>query len=322
MFLRRLSDFILASRLNSMGSAFLVSLVPGGSSFGFLAATFVTLCRGAAEGSQAFLAVLAGSVASTLLYRLSGNFQLFGQMVWMVFVFGLASALSALLLRRTGSWALVTELGAIAGVLLIGLLHLCYPDLHGWWASQLTDWFRRGTSVMGHFMPAGGSALPDRGIPLDTATLTGISAFAWYATGILVASFLLNLFLQLMLARAWEAALFQPGSFGKEMRAFRPARITALLLLVLLSLAVLAKSQVALDMLPVLLMVFCVAGFCLMHALVARMEKEQKGGGKLVLWLLYGGVVLLFPFSLAIMAVAALLDIALDFRQKRIVKMR
>jgi len=313
MLLRRLTDFILASRLRAMAVAFATSFIPvPGGSVGVLVASLVTLRKGAFEGSLVFCAALAASLASYVFYRNSANAWMLWQVTWIGCALGLLTWLLVLILRRTSSWAIVTELSGLCGILVILGLHLAFPGIQGWWVEQLTAWFHKSTSMIGHFLPDMGSAA----MQPEAVSAAWIASFSRYATGFLVTSFLVNLLLQVMIARAWEAAVFTRGLLRQELHAFRADRVAGLLFIIVL-VAALMGSMLALDMLPVLLMVFCLAGFCLVHALFALLRR-----GWVALLFFYAGVVVFFPFSLAIVAIAGLFDVWLDFRGKRILKKR
>src|SRR5690606_20902856 len=85
----------------------------------------------------------------------------------------------------------------------------------------------------------------------------------------------------LLLARYWQAALYNPGGFGVEFRALRyPAGVTTLLVAVAVGLIVFGLQLRTWSMICVIPLTF--AGLALIHARVA-----VRGGGSTWLVIFY-----------------------------------
>ena len=113
----------------------------------------------------------------------------------------------------------------------------------------------------------------------------------------------------LLLARYWQALLYNPGGFGGECKAlYYPPAVAALLALLTVGLASMGASYRTWAMICVIPLMF--AGLALVHA---RAEVRGQGKGWLaffyVAWLIFDPVKLLVLF-------AAIADSWINFRQR------
>ena len=301
MLLRRLTDYLLSSRWRALAIGMLASFIPiPGGNLGILVAGLVTLRQGALEGSLVFCATIFTSVLGYFFFRTPETAWLTSEAAqWGFFAFSLLTWLLVLTLRVFASWAVVAELGALIALIVVAVLHVVFPDLQAWWVTQLTTYFNQ-------VMPQMGGRLPD-----DMAQVTGFLAdFSRYATGVLAASFLFNILTQVVLARAWETVVFMPGQLRRELYMFRPGWISAIVTVLLLVLDLMGVA-IAIDLLPVMILLFALAGLSLMHAVCARMRKPW-----VMLILVYVGICFTLPWSLIGIAIPGLLDVWVDFRAR------
>ena len=310
MLLRRLTDYILASRMKGIGVSFISTLLPV-PGLGMLVASLVTLRKGAFEGSLVFCATIAATLLQYLLVtKTPETAWLMSLGIQLGCLLGFLTWLLVLVLRVTGSWALVVESGALIALAVITGLHWVFPHMQAFWVKQLTSFFTPGgaSGAADLILPAGSGAASRLG-ELSAQQMAGmIAGFSQYATGFMVTVFLFNTLLQVILARAWESMLYAPGKMRAELYHFRPGWITASVTIVLLVLD-LAGVRVAIDLLPVLVMVFLLAGLSLLHYVFSRVR-----GGWLWIVLMYVGIALMFPWSIIVIAIPGLLDVWLDFR--------
>ncbi|MDX1900805.1 MAG: hypothetical protein SFW66_02215 [Gammaproteobacteria bacterium] len=299
MWFKRFTEYVLSSRIVSGVLAFVTSVIPlPGGSLGSLVAVLVTLRKGAYEGSLIFFAVLAASVLNYAMGRTSATAQLLLIATVLTFAVNLLTCLFAVVLERTRSWSLIVELGAMLGIAALLIVHLVFPEIASWWATQLTQ-------VMDQMQSANSSAaIPDA--QLVRADL--IAKTSHYMSGFLIASLLSSAWLQVLMGRWWQAIVFNPGGLRPELHAIRFGRFAGVaLILPLLLLGV--WHGFAVDCLPVIVVAFTVAGLSLIHALVARLKR-----GWFILVLVYVSILLTFPLGAIIVALFALLDIAVNFR--------
>jgi hypothetical protein len=128
--------------------------------------------------------------------------------------------------------------------------------------------------------------------------------------GLLAALLQIVTLLCLMLGRYWQAALYNPGGFGKEFRELRFTPLVAMALLIGLLLGPNLGPELAV-LTPLCSVPLAFAGLALMHGLV--------GQGRLAkFWLvgLYVGL-LLTQLVYPLLAVLALIDSLFDFRGRK-----
>ncbi|MBF8745949.1 hypothetical protein E2H86_03140 [Pseudomonas putida] len=132
---------------------------------------------------------------------------------------------------------------------------------------------------------------------------------------VLVAStaVMLQLFsvLALMLARYWQAALYNPGGFGREFRALKLPRVVMLALVAVMVLGPFIGPQFIV-LASASSLVLVLAGVALMHGLVAQ--------GRLAgFWLvgMYVTLVLVMQLIYPLLVVLAIVDSLIDFRGRK-----
>ena len=297
--MRALANYIMRGRLSAIGvlvaSSFAALLVPpltsplayvGGGALGL-----VTLRRGVGEGGI----VLAGGVLGMSLLGLAlgdapAVLDLTGLIQW------LPLWLVALVLRRTVSWqrAVQAILGLGAGFVLAQYLLLGDPGQ--WWETRLQPVVER--------MQASGAQ------DLD-ALLVQV---AGWMPALIATALSLGVTLSLLLARAWQAQLYNPGGFGKEFRELRLGSSTALVTVAVLLIALGTEGllgELAGQLAWLLIAGSLLQGVAVAHGIVARRQLARG-------WLVGLYVLLLFvqPYSGLVLALLGLADNWLDFRQR------
>lgn len=308
MFLRRFTDFILQNRVQAMATAFVIAFIPIIGSIGILIAALITLRKGPFEGT--FVAV-AATVPYVISYFASSpapdQTQLAMVLLGVVIVSNLLTWIFAVVLQRFNNWNFVIELAALLGVLVIGMVYLVNPDIQNWWSTELTSYFTKSVGVLDKL----NNEVASKEVAATQAqAIVAINSMKHYATGFLVVSMLFNALLQLLIARWWQAVMFNPGELRKELYQIRLGYVASLVLVIVLVLAYL-EVDFAMDVLPVLLMAFFVAGLSLLHKLISLTKMSW-------LWLvvMYLGIIWLVPLSIVIVAMIALLDTGLNFRKR------
>jgi hypothetical protein len=304
MLLRRITDFLLRGRLESIGTAFVTAFIPFIGSISILIAALVTLRKGAFEGA---LVLIAATVPYLISYFAStatpDQAQLALAMFGVVILSNVLTWLFAVILRKYSNWSFTLELSAFLGVLAVGIVHLIYPEIQNWWGAQLQVYFAKT-------MEAVGTANKDTVAVANELPVQAIQAAKQYVTGFIAVSILFNALLQLVIARWWQAIMFNPGGLRKELYQIRFGHIAGLVFVFGLVLAYFGNSF-ALDAMPVLYVMFFLAGISLLHRLIGVTRNSW-------LWiiLIYMGIIWLFPLSLVIIAMIALLDSGVDFRKR------
>ena len=261
--MRGLAEFIMRGRWQALAVAVLGSVLVFAAPISAAAIALVTMAQGTRDGSWVALWSL---LPALLLGWVSGDYGT-GFLLLSVFV-------GAMVLAQTLSLSLallaIVPVSAIGGVLLLTLNSAFLEAM----LSMLDTW-----------IAALQAESPESGESLNAFRPTVTQVAGLMATGnALMAS------LSLLLGRYWQAALFKPGAFGEEFRAFKlPSVLTALLVLVAM-LGALNGSEAAawsaLAGIPVTL-----AGFALFHHIARR---QQLGGTFLtvgyVLWIIVDGL--------------------------------
>ncbi len=158
----------------------------------------VTLRLGALQG----LSVAgAGGAALAIVGAVGSGFAL--PMVVGAWVLWLPAWALGVLLRSSRSLALCLQGAAAFGLLLLIAAYAWLGQPAAWWATRLDV-------LLGPAFAAQG---------LDTAQY--FPALARWMTALSVAALMFGALLSLLLARAWQAGLYNPGGFGTEFRSLR-----------------------------------------------------------------------------------------------------
>ena len=261
--MRGLAEFIMRGRWQALAVAVLGSVLVFAAPISAAAIALVTMAQGTRDGSWVALWSL---LPALLLGWVSGDYGT-GFLLLSVFV-------GAVVLAQTLSLSLallaIVPVSAIGGVLLLTLNSAFLEAM----LSMVDTW-----------IAALQAESPESGESLNAFRPTVTQVAGLMATGnALMAS------LSLLLGRYWQAALFKPGAFGEEFRAFKlPSVLTALLVLAAMLGALNggeAAAWSALAGIPVTL-----AGFALFHHIARR---QQLGGTFLtvgyVLWIIVDGL--------------------------------
>jgi hypothetical protein len=205
----------------------------------------------------------------------------------------LGSMALAVVLRSTVS----LPLAALTSVAVGGLAGLLAMTVGGQYLDQMV-------ALFGGFLAQLEQQLSEGGEPVQLVRPTAAQIAGMLGAGVAMMSVLC-----LLLARYWQAALYNPGGFGTEFRALRftPGVASAL---ALCGVAVAALGPEYRTWAVVVMMPLNFAGLALVHARVAA---RGQGSGWLVgfylAWLLLDPVKLMVVF-------AAIADSWFDFRQR------
>ena len=276
----------------------LVSLIPVLGMVSVLsgaAVALVTLRHGAKQG----LLVLLGAslLASIFMYSVFGTMILglmFALLLWLPLL------CLALVLRSSSSWSMVLDAAAALGVAGITLFYLLIGDPLQFWQMALGKMLELMSSQDG---------MADLG-----QIEQQIPVIAEWMTGMLAAALVMGLVLSMMLARWWQALLFNPDGFQQEFYGLRQSKIAALTVSVILLFSLFdlgVISNLAGDVMITVVVVYSIVGLALIHALVAKSGKHSA-------WLV-GIYVLMFiipPQMMLALASAGFVDSWLDFRKR------
>lgn len=252
----------------------------------------VVLTRGARAGLLTLLG--AAAIAALLGFVATGNALSMLQGVAGVWILAIPLAL---VLRKTGSLALMIQFASLVGVGIVIAFFLALDDPATFWTALLKE----NVVPLIRQVPADGGADWDVAIHRLAALLTGVSA----ALMVFVSS------LAVVIARWWQAVLYNPGGFRADFQRIRMGRVaTAVASLVFL--AGLLTQYALLDNLAVVFLVmFIYQGLAVVHAVAARRVSSP-------VWLVgfYALCVVAFWPMLGIVAGSGFMDNWFDLRAR------
>lgn len=310
MFLRRFTDFVLQSRVQAMAVAFLIAFIPLIGSISILIAALVTLRKGTVEGLYVLIASTAPYIIS--YYVAAPPPEEVSMLFWVLGILIISNVLTwilAVVLRQFSNWSITLEVSALLGIVTIAIVHLVYPDIQSWWVSQLTPYFAKTADSLNKLNMDADNPVMSKELQAQT-----VAVLKSYATGFLMVSVLFNALIQLVVARWWQAIMYNPGGLRKELYQIRLSHVSGVVFVAVFLLSLLG-NELTLDILPVLVATFCVAGLSLIHNLLSLSKV-----GWVWLIVIYVGIVYLFPLSIIVVSIIALLDTGIDFRKRFIMK--
>jgi hypothetical protein len=280
--LKGLAEFVMRGRLQAL----LVTVAGAGSLlFCWISAAviaLVTLRKGAGSGAWLFMWALLP--AGTLLY-------LYGDSGPLALLVG--TQVLALVLRATVN----LPLAVLAGVGVGAVTGLSMVAFSGAYLDQMVAYFGEFIGTMEQRLSEGGQAVE---LPRPEAG---------QLAGMLGAGTAMMSVLCLLLARYWQAALYNPGGFGGEFKAMHYSPMVSTLLVV----AALALSSMGLQYRTWAMIFFIPLTFVGLALVHARLESRGQGSGWLtgfyIVWIIFD------PVKLAV-AFFAIADSWLNFRQR------
>ena len=307
MRLLRLTNYLLAHRLLSLIGVVAITFIARVGVIGILFAGLVTLRKGILEGALF-------TAAATLPYLINFYFSNYpvaelSFLIWAAVGIAILSntftwIFSSMLYKHV-SWSQLLQIAALLGVLLVSIIHLANPSVTNWWGNQLSNYYEKAIIMTKNIQNE-----PDK-TPTESQLET-INLTKQYATGLMTMAVLFNAILQLIASRWWQTMLFYPGLLRKELHHIRLSRLASILFVLSMILAYL-DNKVAVDIMPILYMLFGAAGLSLIHCLLHTMASTTKW---FWLWLIYIILVIALPTSLMLISILALFDSEWNIRFK------
>ncbi|MCX7091381.1 MAG: hypothetical protein NTU48_08035 [Legionellales bacterium] len=286
---KKQAELILASRKQATLYAVILALLPYCTWFAMVVIALVTLRKGQKEGARILVTVMLvhGSLLSTAmpLYAVICN-------MFLVFV---PVYVAAYVLRAMSSWQAV---GAVLFFLVI-LSSVFIQQMVPEWVMSQYAMFQSivQASQSEHVLTKW----------LDDATGVPALAMANYTLGIQLMSAVLSVWSALLLARSLQSQLFYPGGFKQELMTFRGNRLSFIVMLLLCA-AAWQWNVVAMNVLPVLVVFYLLAGL----SLCANFFMGKLSRGTLVVLIL---PVLFIPFvMLPLYIILGVLDSVFNIR--------
>ncbi len=280
--MRSIAEFAMRSR----AAALLVAALGTGTSLffwvGAAVVALVTLRKGLSEGAIILLwSLLPAAAVLYLLAEILPLTTLIGAFV------------VAAVLRSTVSLSLGLLMAPVTGLLVGGVLVTVasgYLDMLVQVMQQLVSQFKAG-------------------LPADAPEVVIISPSKELISGGLVLMHTLCVSVSLVLARWWQATLYNPGGFASEFRALRfNSRLSAALLLCAGYLMTLGEQYTLWAM--AIAMPLLMSGLGLLHFLFNKTHNKRRW-----VWMLYISLVLVDPVKFVI-CLLAVIDSFIDVRRR------
>ena len=286
--MRGLAEYAMSGRRQAILVAVLFGLVPLLYILSAAVVALVVLRRGLQEG----IIVLLWALLPAGLYWLGGS-----RVPLIVLV---AVTLLASLLRNTQSWQRV-----LLGATVLGLvLQLSLPLQ----TDYLAGFEEQAKQVLDARMEAGlpPVQIPENGQIVDATPAQAVALLL----SLYGASCLLQFTIALIVARAWQARLYNPGGFRQE---FHGLRIDPRLMAVMFGIVI--AGIYGIPPLAGLLSLFCVIpmliGVAVIHSVVASLKLG-------VIWLIvtYLVLVLMSPVMMPLVVMLGFTDTVIDIRKR------
>lgn len=286
--MKGLGEFVTRGLWQAGFCALLFALLPFLGWVALVMVALITLQKGPQEGFLVFLWACLPSIAMAAAGWHGSAVQAayFGGCCLMVW--GMAWAL-----RRT-SWALMLQLTALFALVVIVVLHSWYANF----VQQLQAYMAEVLSQTKIELPG-------------TDQQQFIANWSQNAVRLAVVSITAFSCLWVALGRWWQSVLFMPGQLQAELHNIRLNKFVAMAAVVLVAVLAGTHSPWLMDILPVALLPFSIAGLSVVHNFVAAKKLNSAWLG-----MFYVVLVLAIEIMAPCLAIVAVLDSWFNFRQR------
>jgi hypothetical protein len=286
-------QFIMRSRRNAGLLALAFAILPLLNWAAIVIMALVTLRRGAKEGALILACVLLPGIVWVMLSK--NQTMLLNMVVGSILVWILAWVL-----HRSHSWSLTLLVGAGIAIVIIVCLHSYIDGINAWWQAKMATYLNAAGSEM----------------QMDTtAQQATIMKLAKIATGLQAAAVLLIDLLWLIMARYWQAVLYNPGKLRGELHTICLPKWSSVVLIVIALLAWLTAWPQLIDILPVVAVVFALAGLSVVHYVIYARKMNW-----ILLVLLYLVLIFALPYMVVALVIVAMCDSWLNLRKRYVTK--
>lgn len=314
----RFTNYLLKHQLQTLLLVFFITFIPLVGVLGILIATLVTLRKSIVQG-----AIL--TLVTSIAYFISMFYIASNQAIPTMVVYGgigialLSNVVTwgvAVMLRKGNSWSVILQLSTLLGVLAVSVIHLGYPHIVDWWGNELnhlqSDYAQMLITLKQN------SQISSQQVE---STVQFIEKFKnvikQFATGLMVTDILLIALTQLVVARWWQAKVYEPKLLKKELQQIRLSPLAGTLFILSFSIGFFnLENGVLLDIKPILYMLFCAAGLSLLHYLFNFLAPTSAWLGLLIFYIVLIYLMMNGIPVMGLLVILALLDIWLDLRKR------
>jgi len=295
--MRALAAWVMARRSNSLvaTSGFAASgvIFPSLLVMSLACVGLVTMRRGAKEGLIIVLACVAlfGLVAMLVTQTIRADLIILAVLWLMTWVI-------AIVYRQMSAAAWMINAAGVIGLLCVAGIYLVIADPAALWLSMLEQ----------HLKPL---FVQQQLLPSDAELDKFMMTLAKVLTGGMAALISVVLIVSMLLARWWQAMLYNPGGFRQEFHALRLGRVTTVVMILLIVISLVGKYAITADMATVVWLLFFFQGMAVIHSLIGM---TGMGVGWLVsLYLLLAVVP---NYASPVISGLGLVDTWFDFRRR------
>lgn len=287
---KKQAELILSSRKNALLYAVVLTLLPYCTWLAMMVVALITLRKGEQEGGR----ILGGVMlvhGLTVLTTVSPSVALFNTIILFA-----PTYLAACALRMTSSWQAVATVMFLLTLVSSVVVQTLIPE---WVMSQY--------AALQSILQA---SQPDHALVKWLNDASGVPnvVMANYSLGIQLMCAVISVWSTLLMARSLQARLFYPGGFTQELLSFRGNRLSSIVMLLLFG-AAWQWNVVAINVLPVLILFYLMAGLSLCASFVMGKKSSRMLLALLILPLLF------MPFVvLPLYIVLGLLDSVFNIR--------
>ena len=243
---------------------------------------------------KGLLSVAIALLAGTIIAAFSGSPVLPAAMMMS---FWLPVVLMAYVLRRTVSLNLAVLAGAGLALFGVVMTYVIVESPSSAWQDVVQQVRQQTEQAVG-------------GTDREKVTQWLNSAGSWM-TGFSAATQFVIAVLSLLLARVWQARMFNPGGLQKEFHGLRFGIAAGVVGIVTVAASVILRSELLINLAIVVTVVFAFQGLAVLHALAAQLKVHP-----LVMVGIYCFLLLLLPNSVKILGLLGMADTWVDFRSR------
>jgi hypothetical protein len=290
-----LAKFILKGQsqaaLVAASMAILGLMVPPAAWISAAAIVLMTLVHGPKSGLiTTALSSLGAAIFSYMIFATPQVAVIFVLLAW------LPAWLIAMILRQTVSMAYSLQVLSAFSLLAIVLIYILFPNFGELWREPLDHMIAQLVRQSDEFS-------------LEELKQTQ-DWLIEFLPGLFASSIMFGTMLSLFLGRWWQAVFYNPGGFAKEFQSLNLGKISALVAIAIMLIAMFANSVFAIALVTVVFVLYGMQVLSILHAAIKIRQLNSA-------WLLLVYLIMLFiPQLLLLLILASLVDPWLDIRQR------
>jgi hypothetical protein len=290
-----LARFILKGQsqaaLVAASMAILGLMVPPAAWISAAAIVLMTLVHGPKSGLiTTALSSLGAAIFSYMIFATPQVAVIFVLLAW------LPAWLIAMILRQTVSMAYSLQVLSAFSLLAIVLIYILFPNFGELWREPLDIMVEQLAEQSEDFSLAELKQTEDWVIK--------------FLPGLFASSIMFGTMLSLFLGRWWQAVFYNPGGFAKEFQSLNLGKISALVAIAIMLIAMFANSVFAIALVTVVFVLYGMQALSILHAAIKIRQLNSA-------WLLLVYLIMLFiPQLLLLLILASFADPWLNIRQR------